>query len=1592
MYWMHRFRSCHAASRSFRQLQAESLENRRLLAADAFEPNDSLETATDLGTGDQTHNELSIHEAGNDDWYRWTSSADGELNLEILFTESSGDLDLQLYDDQGELLEEANSVTDNEQIVRGVVADGVYFVRVLGFAGELQPDYSLRINGPEPQPDEFESNNEIVEATVVPVGDQSLEQLNIHASDDVDLFRWMAIADGSLTIDVVFQHDLGDVNADLLDANQNLVRSSASDTDNESISLEVSAGQVYYLRVFGVDGAVQRTYDLTFDGPEPGPDSFEPNNDAATASDLVAGDQTHKELTIHEAGGSDWFFWTASASGTVIANATFEHNLGDLTLEILNEDLGLVSRSASDTDNERATAQVSSGQSYFIRVFGESGAFQESYTLSIDGPNPLIDRFESNDTFETAVEPGQGDTVENGLTIHDAGDDDWFKWTAFTGGDITIDLLFPHAFGDLALEFYDSGRNLVASSQTATDNEQVMATVQAGKKYVVHVFGVNGDLHPGYSLSIDGPEILPDAFEPNDNMSNAADLGSGDQSHEGLTIHEGSDEDWFEWTPSLDGPLVVDFLFKSSLGDIDVELFDADNQLLTSSSSFGDNEQLEYDVFAGESYFIHVAAFGLAVQPDYDLVINGPEIQPDENEPNNQLEDAVDIGQGDQIIESQTVHENGDEDWFLWQPIADGSLTLDLLFSNQNGNLDLQLINEAGELLAESTSETDDEQIEWDVLAADRYLFRVFSSSPGTHRSYDLMIDGPGPPLDEYEPNNTFEDAASIGSNDTKKKGLTIQAPGDEDWFSWIALTDSVVDFDVLFSQAAGDLNLELYDSTETKIGESFTSTDNERITSVVRGGQTYYLRAFGAAGATLERYDLVVSSQGPAQDLYEPNDTRDEAHDLGSTDRHLENVTIHTAGDEDWFKITTPAMGSLSVVAVFEHSLGNVDLELQDASGQTLAVSDSLDDQERIAIDAAAGEMFFLRAFGPGSTIQEDYEIFVDVNSSPTIDGPDAVSILEDVTSDPIAIVIGDDETEASELTVTVSSDNPDLIASGKIVVSGVGAERTLTITPEQNETGLATVIVSVSDADKAVGEFRLPVTVTPSADPPVIVAPISDVKVTEDSEPSTVELGPAFGDPDAGNTLVFSVQRNTNPGLVTTSIAGSSLRLRYAADETGNAEITIRANDSTGLFVDQSFDVNVLPVNDAPVVTVPGPQTMNQGDSLTFSTATANAITVSDIDAEDGNVLAVLSTPNGTLAAVENGDVAITGQDTNSVTIAGRLASIIQSLDGLQFTPGGSVQGDTTLTVTFNDLGNSGSGESKTDTDSVAINVVATNRPPRITSPSTFQLSENTQAVSAVTATDPDSDDLQFAISGGDDLEKFAIGGGTGELTFLSPPDFETPLDRNEDNTYEVEVTVDDGRGGTDTQLIQVVVTDVDEIAPTVEIPPVEPDLRASSVASITFTFSEAVSGFDLSDIRLTRSTDSTEEVDLAGATLISADQMTWTLGNLTALTGPAGIYELSIRPGASIEDLAGNPLGASEPVSWINGPGDVNGDGEFNQFDLIDVLQEGKYLTGELATWSQGDWNGDGVFDQMDVIVAARAQPPHYLQGPFGSIFDV
>ena len=75
------------------------------------------------------------------------------------------------------------------------------------------------------------------------------------------------------------------------------------------------------------------------------------------------------------------------------------------------------------------------------------------------------------------------------------------------------------------------------------------------------------------------------------------------------------------------------------------------------------------------------------------------------------------------------------------------------------------------------------------------------------------------------------------------------------------------------------------------------------------------------------------------------------------------------------------------------------------------------------------------------------------------------------------------------------------------------------------------------------------------------------------------------------------------------------------------------ISVNDGAADSNIATRNIAVTAVNDAPVNTVPGPQTGIEDTDFVFSTANGNAISVADVDAGSNSIQVTLAATNATL-----------------------------------------------------------------------------------------------------------------------------------------------------------------------------------------------------------------------------------------------------------------------------------------------------------------------------------------------------------------------
>jgi hypothetical protein len=228
-----------------------------------------------------------------------------------------------------------------------------------------------------------------------------------------------------------------------------------------------------------------------------------------------------------------------------------------------------------------------------------------------------------------------------------------------------------------------------------------------------------------------------------------------------------------------------------------------------------------------------------------------------------------------------------------------------------------------------------------------------------------------------------------------------------------------------------------------------------------------------------------------------------------------------------------------------------------------------------------------------------------------------------------------------------------------------------------------------------------------------------------------------------------------NAGDSVSAADIAAGFLVFTPVLDGNGSPEATftfqVQDNGGTansGVDLDQSantFTINVNAGNDAPINSVPGTHSVNEDATLTFSSGTGNAITISDVDIGSGDETVTLTVTSGALTLGSTAGLTTFTNNAASITLTGTVANVNAALNGLTYTGNLDFNGTDTLIVDTNDNGNTGTPGPRNDSDNVTINVAAVNDAPVITPTggSTAYI-ENAAAVTvdgSLTVTDPDS-----------------------------------------------------------------------------------------------------------------------------------------------------------------------------------------------------------------------------------------------------------
>jgi len=230
------------------------------------------------------------------------------------------------------------------------------------------------------------------------------------------------------------------------------------------------------------------------------------------------------------------------------------------------------------------------------------------------GPDPapacIDDVFEENDSINdvgTDIEPG---TYRNLRLCGDGifSDDDFYPIFVGDATELSVQLDFLHADGDIDLSLKDEEGVTFLGSVSSTDNEELSTCLSDGL-YYINVWSVDGGINAAYDMSIElGRCCLDDAREDrgDDNAQTATVVGPGEEYPDGQICE--NDEDWYVIDLFQGDTLDVVVLFDHDgpEDDLDVFVLDPAELIVGSGVSFTSDEEVNVTAVMSGPHYIRV--------------------------------------------------------------------------------------------------------------------------------------------------------------------------------------------------------------------------------------------------------------------------------------------------------------------------------------------------------------------------------------------------------------------------------------------------------------------------------------------------------------------------------------------------------------------------------------------------------------------------------------------------------------------------------------------------------------------------------------------------------------------------------------------------------------------------------------------------------------------------------------------------------------------------------------------------------------------------------------------------------------------------
>jgi hypothetical protein len=480
-----------------------------------------------------------------------------------------------------------------------------------------------------------------------------------------------------------------------------------------------------------------------------------------------------------------------------------------------------------------------------------------------------------------------------------------------------------------------------------------------------------------------------DVLEPNDSFGGAIAITSGTVF--GLTVDD-SNDDYFRVVLAPGDTFVAEADGTVGQG-LSIDLLNQSGTLLQSDAITPYDVNVTHAGAGSEVYYLRVSSNDCS---DYDLISligGGGLCVEDVYEDNDTLAMAVSLPSPATDLVSSDVGGVQDQDFWTLTVGPNESITIDVLHTEVDGDIDARLRDAAGVTLDSAATSSDNETLVYDnfsSMSVDLILETYMWDDDGCN-TYDVAVSTT--PLsacldDVAEPNDSFGAAGLLPLNQFVS-GYSVD-PGDPDYYVLTLAAGQTLD--AVFDNVVGGLEVRVFDALGLELDVDTFSPYDVYYTNNTGAAASYYVEVLGD---NCTDYDVSTTITDAATcafpDVFEPNDSSPGVPISGLTS----GLNVD-ASDADYFTVTVPAHSGVTATAT---SVSDLEVSLFD--GGNVLDTDTFAPFDVAAVNssnASRDYVVFVGSDDPATCA--DYDLEIEVTTCASDDALEPNDTLDDALS----------------------------------------------------------------------------------------------------------------------------------------------------------------------------------------------------------------------------------------------------------------------------------------------------------------------------------------------------------------------------------------------------------------------------------------------------------------------------------------------------------------------------------------------------------------------------------------------------------------